>query len=111
MRCGHRPTLAETRRKQCALRGVLGELERALVRRPSLVGATERAQELRPRRVIEVVPVEILGEREELEVCLLGAGNMPERDRSVQPHDRRVVDRELADEPYDLVDFQRSLLP
>src|SRR5713226_5728824 len=62
-----------------ALGRVLGELKRALVGGARFVGAAEGAQQLGLRRVIEVVAIELVGEREELDVRLLRAMDVPER--------------------------------
>ena len=59
-----------------------------MIRGARVFGATERAQELGAGRVIEVIAVQLFGEREELDVRLLGAANVPDRDRAIQSHDR-----------------------
>src|SRR5689334_16557294 len=84
---GTRRVSGEPSGKERALRGVLGELERPLIRGARILRTPERAKQLRPRRVVEVVPIELAGEIEELDVRGLGARDMPDRDRAIQPDD------------------------
>src|SRR2546423_13387268 len=85
---------AEPGLEQRALRGILGELERPAIRLARLVGSAKRAEQLAARGVKEVVAIELFGEREELDVRLLGTDRVPDRDRAIQPDDRRVGKRE-----------------
>src|SRR5438067_8260177 len=75
---------AEPGGKERAFARVQGELQRAAVRSARLFGPAEGAQELRSRRVIQVVPVELFGEAEKLDVRLVRAVDMPERDRAIE---------------------------
>src|SRR5207244_12941135 len=83
---------AEPALEERAFRRVLRELEGPLIRRARVLGAAERAEELAACRVIEVVPVEVFSQREELDVRLLRALDVPHGDGSIQSHDRRLLE-------------------
>src|SRR5437763_12673460 len=84
----------EPRGEERSFRRIVRELERAAVRGARVLWSSERAEKLGPRRVEQVVPVELLTEREQLDVRGLGASDVPERDRAIEAHHGRVGEPE-----------------